>query len=184
MDKTILRPCRLSDALWRSTLETNYEDSCYTVEIDYFDARECIRLYRDGTLIAEKRSPACFTLENNARIEVALSLYGTKYARIVYEDGTSRALAPCSGTIEHARMRLRTSHPAADRILSTCSWGILALGLTTSALAGIQSITNIAHFPLALPTLPSDLQTVLGALALAAALERALNMKYHPLLDD
>ena len=74
-----LRPLKPADVFWRGLYGIAHEGSQYVVEVDFFDIKEKVRLYRDGVLIGEKRSPASFDIDG-ACISAAMALYGMKHA--------------------------------------------------------------------------------------------------------
>ena len=88
-----LRPLRLREVPWRGLFGVDHDGARYVVEVDFLDFGERVRLYRDGVLVDERRSPACFELPGGAVIEAAMALYGMKVARLVLppEGPTPRA---------------------------------------------------------------------------------------------
>ena len=93
MDKNLLRPLRPSEVFWRGLYGVNYKESSYIVEVDYFDLKETVRLYRDEHLVDEQRSPARFILNDGTVIDVAMALYGMKKAQLTERQGSKQTPA-------------------------------------------------------------------------------------------
>ena len=186
-----LRPLKATDGFWRGLFGVGCDGAAYVVEVDFFDFSEKVRLYRDGVLVDEQRSPARFALENGAHIEAAMALYGMKRAHLVRPDGRAQALTPLPGTAEGKRAAFGRRHPAASRAMAALSWAVLVVALVTQIPNVLNSLANgaaLAGVPLSftVPTfaLPDWLNTTLGVLGIAAALDRGLRMVHNPLLDD
>ena len=185
-----LRPTKATDVFWRGLFGVGYGGSSYVVEVDFFDFDEKVRLYRDGCLVEERRSPARFVLDDGAAIEAAMALYGMKRAHLV-DKGRARALLPLPGTAEALRLAFDYEHPMASRAIAVVAWAVLMVALITQIPNLLNSLAQGAAwlgFPLefSVPTfaLPGWLNTLLGVLGIVAGLDRGLRMVHHPLLDD
>src|SRR5690606_8310247 len=77
---------------------------------------ERIHLYRDGLQVGSARRKATFVIDDDVRIEAAVSKLGMKYVR-ARSRGTRapQPLAPAQGTAEAWRARVDREHPAASR---------------------------------------------------------------------
>jgi hypothetical protein len=64
-----LKPVRGLEVVWRSVYEVDHAGHRYAVEADYFDFADKLRLYRDGTRVETRKSPARFDVEGGAVIE-------------------------------------------------------------------------------------------------------------------
>lgn len=185
-----LRPAKGTDVFWRGLFGIGHGGSSYVVEVDFFDIREKVRLYRDGRLVDEQGSPARFALGDGAVIEAAMALYGMKRAHLV-EGGRAWALLPLPGTAEALRFAFDREHPVASRAIAVGAWTVLAIALVTQFPHLLNSLANGAAwlgFPLgfSIPTLPLPewLNTTLGVLGIVAGLDRGLRMVHNPLIDD
>ncbi|MCI9207798.1 hypothetical protein [Adlercreutzia caecimuris] len=185
-----LRPTKATDVFWRGLFGTGHSGSLYVVEVDFFDFDEKVRLYCDGRLMGEQRSPARFVLDDGAVIEAAMALYGMKRAHLV-DSGRARALLPLPGTAETLRLAFDREHPVASRVIAAVSWAVLAVALVTQIPNLLNSLVNGAAwlgFPVGFsaPTLalPGWLNTLLSVLGIVAGLDRGLRMVHNPLLDD
>lgn len=182
-----LRKAKWTDVFWRGLYEVQVGESSYTVEIDYFDIRERIALYRNGVLVDSQKSPAAFELPEGDRIEAAMALYGVKYARVVgsgRSGGGEAQLVPAPGSAEYLRMRFDHQHPALSRSIAVIAWVVLVVALVTQLPVTLNSLGHWVG--LAVPTfaLPSWANTLLAVAGLLATLDRAFRMKHNPLLDD
>ncbi len=178
-----LRPLKPADVFWRGLYGIAHEGSQYVVEVDFFDIKEKVRLYRDGVLIGEKRSPASFDIDG-ACISAAMALYGMKHAWLTPEGLPRRGLAPLPGTAEAHRLAFGRSHPVLNALLGATAWFVLAVALVTQVpnlLNGVGSLTGWT-----VPTfgLPPWLDGFLSVAGILAGLDRGLRMKHTPLLDD
>lgn len=160
-----------------------HDDSQYVVEVDFFDIKEKVRLYRDGRLVAEKSSPASFDI-GGATIKAAMALYGMKAAKLVSRGQRSRLLVPLPGTAEDRRLSFGRTHPAASMLLAGVAWIILATALVTQVPNLLNGIGHLTGWSVPTFGLPGWLDVFLGVAGILAGLDRGLRMKYNPLLDD
>lgn len=191
MRTVALRPSKPTDVFWRGLYGVRYGGSHYVVEVDFFDLGEKVRLYRDGRLVDERPSPACFQLEGHAAIEASMALYGMKRAHVVEEGRGARALEPLPGTAEARRLAFDARHPAISRAVAVVAWVVLAVAAVTQVPNMLNSLANGAAWlglsmPFAVPTfaLPAWLNAFLGVAGIVAGLDRGLRMVHNPLLDD
>lgn len=112
---------------------------------------------------------------------------------VVAHDGTTRALVPDPRSAEGRRMRFARHHPVASALVGAISIAMLLVGTGLGVLQAVGPVSEIPPIAAALGTfhspvrLPVWLNVCLGlgaAAAAAAAIERALRLQYHWLLDS
>lgn len=182
-DGDAYRPVRGWQVLWRSGFATWHRGHEYVVDVDFLDWDERIRLYRDRRLVGEQRRRAVFDLPGGAAVEARLSTYGMRYVRLVDGDDV-RDLDPLPGTAEAWRDRLHADHPDASRALGAVSWTVLVVALLTQVPQLLGLLSGVTGWDPPALVLPGAVNTVLSVGGVAAAVERALRRRYHPLLDD
>lgn len=185
--QNVLREARWTDVFWRGLYEARIEEHSYIVDIDYFDIREQIALYRDGVLVDVQKSPATFLLQEGGRIEIAMALYGVKHARMILgeqSDEKAYSLIPAPGSAEYLRLRFAEQHPTISRVLAALAWIVLVIALVTQLPVVLNSIGYLVGFSVRTFALPGWANIALGIAGILAALDRAFRMKYDPLLDD
>jgi hypothetical protein len=147
------------------------------------------RLYRDGRLDAVSRVPARFPVEGGV-IEVRTSEAGMRRCVFVADDGSEHQLVPDPGSAEGRRMRFAREHPGASRLVGAVSVLVLLVGVGLNLLQIAEPISQIPPIRDAVGTfespltLPLWLNVSLGVAATLGAVERALRMRYHWLLDS
>lgn len=172
-----LKPVSGLEVIWRGVYEVDRAGHSYAVEVDFFDFAERIHLYRDGTRIETKRSPARFEAERGTVIEAAMGLPGMKKLRLVDGRGET-ALRPAAGTAEARRADFERRHARGSRLVGALAWLVLVVALVVEIPELIALAGNAAGFELSSPFgLPRLVTGALGVLALAAALDRALRFK-------
>lgn len=180
-----LRPVKRWDWIWRGVFETDHDGSRWVVDVDLFDLRERVRLYRDGRLVESARAPALIAIDEDARIEADLSLYGMKYVRLVHADGAHPIpLRPCPGTAEAWRARFEHQHPAASRVVAAASWTVLAVALLTQLPELVDLVAGPRGYSVPTLELPGWANASITAAGVLAGLERALRLKHNPWLDE
>lgn len=191
-----LTPFRWWQLLRRSVLSISLEHAgepvVHTVEVRHGgDSNGVVRagLYLDGILHLESRLPARFPVEGG-HIEVRRSQGGMRRCHFVAPDGTTRALVPDPRSAEGRRMRFARHHPVASALIGAISIAMLLIGIGLGALQAAGPVSEIPPIAATLGTfqspvrLPVWLNLCLGLGASAAAIERALRMQYHCLLDS
>ncbi|MFD6138328.1 hypothetical protein [Promicromonospora sp. NPDC060271] len=147
------------------------------------------RLYLDGRLHAESRVPARFPVEGGV-IEVRTSEAGMRRCTFVAHDGSEHQLVPDPASAEGRRMRFAREHPGASRLIGALSVLALLIGVGVNLLEVAGPISQIPPIADTIGTfespvnLPLWLNITLGAAAAVGAVERALRMRYHWLLDS
>lgn len=195
-DARPLTPFRWWQLFRRSVLSISLEHAgtpvVHTVEVRHGgDSNGVVRagLYLDGILHLESRLPARFPVEGG-HIEVRKSPGGMRRCHFVAHDGTTRALVPDPKSAEGRRMRFARHHPAGSALIGAISIAMLLVGVGLGALQAAGPISEIPPVAATLGTfqspmrLPVWLNLCLGLGASAAAIERALRMQYHWLLDS
>ncbi len=195
VDGRPLTPFRWWQLLRRSVLSISLDNGgrpvVHTVEVRHSgDSNGVVRarLYLDGVLTLESRLPARFPVDGG-HIEVRKSQGGMRRCHFVAHDGTTRALVPDPRSAEGRRMRFARHHPVASALVGTISIALLLIGIGLGALQAAGPISEIPPIAATLGTfhspvrLPVWLNVCLGLGASAAAIERALRLQYHWLLD-
>ena len=183
-----LKPHSPSQVVSRSVFAIDHAGHEYAVDLNYFDLDEKIRLYRDGKqhLVAEQ--PAVFPVERGV-IEVSLGSFGVTRVHLVPDDGPEQVLRPVKHSAEYWRSVLDQRHPGVSRVIGWAAIAILLVGLV---LLVPQLVELVSHWdviadrvgtftsPIVLPDWANVSLTVAGMLA---ALERALTLRNHWLID-
>lgn len=186
-----LPPLRWGAGLVRGRFELHWGGNHYVVDSFYLDFDERIRLYQNGHHVDSARRKARFTIGPSAQIEAAVSKLGMKYVR--FRDthtGQTRPLAPMPGTGEGWRARIGQRHPAASRLVGALATAVLIAVLLLELpqlinLAGMLAPhVGLPGFEIPMIALNAWQNLLVIVIGGAAALERGLSMKYHPLLDD
>lgn len=193
MDRTIMHKTKLSDAFWRGLYGIELEGVNWVVEVDYLDFSEKVRLFRNGVLAFENRSPARFEIAPNIEIQATMALYGMKRIHLVDNTtGDSKMLQPLPGTAEFARRRFEQTHPTINATIAAIAWLTLLVSLVTqvpNVINSLLGLPDLLHIPMPVtkvPTfgLPEWANALLGVLGILAGLDRGLRMKHNALLDD
>jgi hypothetical protein len=178
-----LEPVRGLEVVWRGVYEVAHAGARYAVEVDFFDFAEKVHLYRDGMRVETKKSPARFVIDGEAVIESSMGVFGMKTLRLV--DGSSEIpLRPAEGVAEARRAAFERDHPGAGRLIGALAWLVLVIALLIEIPELVRVIGDAVGLDFDPPVeLPPFADGVLGVLALAAALDRALRFKSNRWLD-
>jgi hypothetical protein len=179
-----LKPVSGLNIIRRGVYEAEHAGSTWAVEVDYFDFSERIHLYRDGNKVETKKSPARFTLVDDAAIDASMSLLGMKKVALVRQDGAETPLVPAAGTAEAYRASFDRRYPMLNRLLAWLAWVVLVVALIVEIpqIAGL--VGNVAGFEVGSPFgLPGWATTAIGLLALVAVVDRALRFQHNRWLD-
>lgn len=152
------------------------------------DSKVRARLYVNGRHELESKLPASFPVDGGA-IEVEMSAYGIRRCHYVPVSGTPQQLTPDPASAEGRRARLEAERPRLSRGIGVVSILMLVIGVGLNLLQLAEPISQIP--PIAESTgtftspirLPLWLNIALGAGAVLASMERALRLRYTPLLD-
>lgn len=187
------RPMRAWHALARSVFHIDLPDDdgalrTFSVDVPFLDLDGKVSLYLDGRREAWAEAPAVFAVPGGV-IEVATSTFGVSRMHFVPDDGEERQLLPDRASAEAARARFAARHPLASRAIGAVAVVVLLAGLVLGlpqVLEQLSKLTwvaeNIGTFtsPFALP---AWLNTALFVAGLLAAVERALTLRNHWLID-
>ncbi|MFI7448539.1 hypothetical protein ACIBQX_13670 [Nonomuraea sp. NPDC049714] len=164
----------------------------YAVDVRHWarvdDSKVRAHLFVNGRHAAESKLPASFPVEGGT-LEVAMSAYGLKRCHYVATAEASRRLTPDPASAEGRRARLDAEHPALSRGMGVVSVLTLVIGVGLNMLQLAEPISQIPPIAASIGTfespirLPLWLNITLGAGAVLASMERALRLRYTPLLD-
>ncbi len=173
----MLEPLDRWDVVNRGRFEAAHDGHTWTVDVDFFDFSEQLRLYCDGIHVATRKSPARFEIGPGVRIEAAVGAFGMRKIELV-EGAVSTTLAPAEGTAEAWRVGLARERPDLSRAIGVASFVVLVIAAVYGAIELIELTGVDAPLGLSAPV-----GVVLGFAALAAAIERALRLKSNRWLD-
>ena len=192
-DGSPLKRFRWWEGLFASRYETDHVDESgsfrtWTVDAEFLVDNKA-RLYRDGVQHAVSTMPAAFPVPGGT-IEVEATVSGMKRVHLVTDAGEEKRLNPVPGTAEHWRATLDQRHPTLSRWMGRLAVVVLLAGLVVVLPQALEQITHwdlIAErlestftSPISLPAWANTALTVAGALA---AIERALTVRNHWLID-
>jgi hypothetical protein len=192
-----LKPFRWWQMMRRSvlsiTLPVDGQPVVHTVEVNHGgDSRYGVvraGLHLDGRLRLESTLPARFPV-SGGHIEVRRSEAGLRRSHFVGDDGTVQALVPDPRSAEGRRMRFARDHPVASGFIGAVSVLMLLIGVGLNLLQIAEPVSQIPPIASTLGTFESPLRPppwlnlTLGLGAVAGAIERAMRMRYHWLLDS
>ena len=188
-----LKPMRAWHALSRTVFHIDLPDDdgasrTFSVDVPFFNLDGRVSLYLDGQREAWAEAPAVFPVPGGV-IEVKTSTYGVARMHFVPDVGEERQLLPDRASAEAARARFDARHPVASRVIGAVAVVVLLAGLVLGLPQFLEQLSeltwvaeNIGTFtsPFALP---AWLNTALFVAGLVAALERALTLRNHWLID-
>jgi len=192
-DGTPLEPMHPWQALWRTVFHIELPDDdgaarTFSVDVPFFDLDGRVSLYRDGRRHARAESPAVFPVPGGV-IEVKTSTFGVSRMHFVPDDGAERQLLPDRAAAEAARARFAHRHPAASSVIGVTAVVVLLVGLVLGLPQILEQLShtewvaqNIGTFSSPFE-LPAWANTALLVSGLLAALERALTLRNHWLID-
>lgn len=168
--------------------DTSGDVDALAVDVHYFDEVDRADLYRDGFQVARSRLPASFPVSGNV-IEVAATTYGLSRMHYVTDGGDEHILRPHALSLEGMRARFGRRFPRLSLALGRVAVVILLAGLAVvlpQVVAWISQLDVVADrlgtftSPITLPAWANTALLVGGVLA---ALERALTLRNHWLID-
>ncbi|OJX94295.1 MAG: hypothetical protein BGO96_15415 [Micrococcales bacterium 73-15] len=191
-----LKPYRGWHALWRTLFlidlvdpeDPDGEPERFAVDVDYVVFEDAAALYRDDRQVARSSLPVSFPVPGGV-IEVASTLYGLRRMHYVREDGTQQQLRPHRGTPEELRARLGRRFPRLSRVIAGVAVAVLLVALALTVPQLLERISEIEWVAEHVGTftspiaLPAWLNGALVAAGVLAALERALTLRNHWLID-
>lgn len=145
-------------------------------------------LYVDGLQVQRSDLPAAFPVPGGV-LEVDAGLYGLTRMHLVTEEGDERVLQPHPRSLEGLRARLARRFPGPSRAIGAAAIAILLLALALLVPQLLELVTGIGVVAEQVGTfaspirLPGWASTALLVAGIAAALERALTLRSHWLID-
>lgn len=179
-----LTPMKGWQILWRSVFEIDHAGRRYAIDTDLFDFDEIIHFYVDGHRVETQESDASFEVPDGV-IEVTVGTYGLTRAHLVQTSGEERLMTPAPGTAERWRLDLRRERPTLSTRLDWAARIILVVSLILQVPQWAEWV--LPNFgidfmsPFSLPIWMNTWITIAGFLA---AIDRALQLKNHWLLDS
>lgn len=180
----ILAPFKKWRWIWRGRFEIAYASHQYVLDVNYVDFDEKLHVYKDGFLLESKKSPARIEVGNKTFIEAELSTYGMKYVRLRTPELKTIPLQPSTGTAEAWRARLNTERPKLSKAIGIFSWTVLVIAALTQIPELLSLIASLTDANLPNFALPGWLNVTLTIAGVIAALDRALQLKYHSMIDE
>lgn len=147
-----------------------------------------VALYRDGVQIHRSDLPAIFRLPGG-QLEVATTLYGLRRMHFVHDSGEAYVLRPHPHSPEGLRAAFSRRAPRTSRTIGHFAAVILLAGLALTLPQGLETVTEMALISERIGSftspinLPSWANTTLVTMTTLAAIERALTLRRHWLLD-
>lgn len=167
--------------------EEDGTSSVYAVNVHYFDEDEVVDLYRDEIHIARAKLPGIFPVPGGV-IEVEATMYGLKRMHYVTEK-EEQMLSPYAKSLEGFRFKLDIRYPRISKMIGYSAIFILLVSIVLGLPQLIALISQIPFIAERFGTfespivLSSWLNSTLATAAVLAALERALTLRYHWLID-
>lgn len=188
-----LKPFRWWQLLSRSLFYAPIELSdgtpqTYAVSVDYFDWDDKTDVYLNGRHHARAKLPASIPVEGGA-LEVATTTYGLKRMHFVDASGSARVLKPDAASAEGLRAKLAQRRPGLSRAIGIAAILILVIMLPIGLFQVVEFFSHTAMGqnlmdPFTSPiTMPEWAGTPLLVLSIVAAMERALTLRNHWLID-
>ena len=149
--------------------------------------RAPVAVYRDGRQIHRSNLPAAFQVPGGV-IEVEASLFGLTRMHYV-RDGAELVLQPDGHSLEGLRARFGRKFPVLSRVIGAVAVVILLAGLVVGAPQLLELVTGWDVIAQRVGTftspinLPDWANTILFTAGVAAAIERALTLRNHWLID-
>lgn len=160
----------------------------YAVDVQYFDLDGKVGLYREGRQVATATVPAVFPVPGGV-LEVNTTMFGLSRMHFVPDDGEARPLRPHPHSAEAARAGFGRRFPRASAVVAGAAVVVLLAGL---ALGVPQLVEWVSHQPVVAErvgtftfglSVPAWANTTLVVGGMLAALERALTLRNHWLID-
>ncbi|MGW0607682.1 hypothetical protein [Streptomyces sp. NPDC002640] len=192
-----LRPFRwwqlpLRSLFWLRPGAADGRTRTYAVDVRHWarldDSKIRAHLFQDGRHVAQSKLPALFPVEGGV-IEVEMSSFGIRRCHYRPTAGRPHQLTPDPATAEGRRARFGADHPALSRGIGIVSVLLLLIGVGLNLLQLAEPLSHIPQVAARVGTfespvrLPLWLNIALGFAAVAASMERALRLRYSPLLD-
>lgn len=160
----------------------------FAFDVGYFDWEDRVSVYTDGAQTSVAALPAAVPVPGGV-VEVAAGTFGLTRMHFVRDDGTERMLRPHPRSAEGWRADFASRHPRWSRFIGGAAIAILVVGLVLAVPQLLAMITqvewvaeNFGSFESPV-SLPAWLNSTLAVAGVAAAIERALTLRSHWLLD-
>ncbi|MGO1172855.1 MAG: hypothetical protein ACTMKU_00940 [Actinomycetaceae bacterium] len=185
-DRSRIRPVTGWQWLWRAQPGITIDGVTWDVDLDLFDTEDKVNLYRDGALDRVQRGRSSFEVPPAHRIGVRWSMNGLSRAHLVDTARHEVPLEPRPGTGERWRADLKRERPDLSRLLAATSWTLVVAALILQVPQVLELVAAVTEwFDLTSPvSLPGPVNAFLTIGGVLAAVERALRMRHHWLLDD
>lgn len=192
-DGHTMKPFQFWQMITRSIYHIKLENTSgheekYSVDVEYYEAGDEVKLYLNDKHISSSSTPATFPVPGGY-IDIQTTLYGLKRMHYVSDDHVDVVLEPDPRTAEGIRKKLTLHYPLASRLIGWAAIFILLISLVLGIPQIIEYVTYIDFIQERFGTfnspinLPDWLNVTLAILAIIAALERALTLKNHWLID-
>lgn len=161
----------------------------YAVDLNYLSWDGMVHFYVDGRQELVSEQPTAFPVPGGI-IEVLVGASGLRRMHLVPDDGgQSRVLTPVAHSAEYWRAVTHQRHPRLSRWVGRVAIAILLIGVVLFPPQLLEAVTEWHVIADRFGTysspivLPGWLTTTLLIAGLAAALERALMLRSHWLID-
>ncbi len=187
-DGSHLKRYRFWHLISYSRFYIDYGEHRYHVQVDYWDDKAA--LYTDGKQTSVSPLPASFPLDG-ARLEVAATMYGMKRAHLVDDHtGNETQMHASKGTAEAGRAKIAVKYPRTSRAIGAAAVVVLLASLAFWVPTALEFVTHLDVVADVLGgsftspiTMPAWLSTPLTVAGVIAAVERALTLRSHWLID-
>lgn len=173
---------------YKKFTENNGTSKVYAVDVHYFSEDETAELYVNGKHSATSKLPAFFPVPGGV-IEVETTTYGLKRMHYVTDDGAEEILSPHPKSLEGLRLRFDQRFPLTSNIIKYLAIAILLTSIVFGVPQLIAMISQIEFINERFGTfespivLPNWLNVTLAVASTLAALERAITLRNHLLID-
>lgn len=192
-DGSRLEPFGGWDVLSRSLFYLELPDAppearVWAVDVHHFAEEDSAEVYREGRQSHRSTLPAAFPVPGGV-IEVAASTYGLSRMHYVTGDGLERPLQPHRSSMEGLRWRFERRHPRASAWIGRMAVVVLLVGLVVGLPQAVALISQVELVAGSVGTfsspimLPAWANTTLLVAGVVAAVERALTLRNHWLID-
>ena len=150
--------------------------------------RPPVALYRDGKQTHRSNLPVTFRVPDGV-IDVEMSSFGLRRIHYVRDDGETFVLQPDAHSAEGLRARFGRRFPGLSRVIGAIAIAILLVGLVVAVPQLIELVTGWEVVAQRVGTftspinLPGWANTTLFIAGVVAAIERALTLRNHWLID-
>lgn len=174
---------------YKEFTEADGTRNVYAVNVNYFSEDETAELYLNGRHHATAKLPAFFPVPGGV-IEVETTTYGLKRMHYVTQDDEiEEILSPHPISLEGLRLRFDNRYPRASNAIKYMAVAILLFSLVVGFPQLLEMISQwdiiserFGTFESPI-TLPNWLNVTLAVAGTLAALERALTLRNHWLID-